>query len=71
MVQTSILCPGIPTCLDDKQKEIVHYLQRDPNNPNPNLVCATGGCMFMFRNPDGQDIWRSDYKPATVIIKKE
>lgn len=61
---SSILCPGIHTCLDDKQIPITHYLKRHPNSQN--LVCGQGGCKFMYRDKDGKDIWQSNYLPGVI-----
>ena len=66
MTQSSILCPGISTTSDPKTGEpIIHYLQKE-SEESGNLVCGTGGCKFMYRNKDGQDVWQSDYVPATI-----
>lgn len=65
MNQSNILCPGISTILDDKTgKPIVHYLQNISDNGR--LFCVQSGCKYAYYDENGEDVWVSDYIPATI-----
>lgn len=66
MVRTTILCPGIPSLLDNENKPITHYLVRDPDSVFQNLVCDQEGCQFSYKTKDGLDEWRAGYIPLVI-----
>lgn len=66
MSKTDTLCPGIPTLIDDKNPDgIVHYLKIFDESTG-NKLCDQSGCKFVMRDKNGNDVWQTDYMPATI-----